>query len=239
MYLPKVGCRSIESTDGKVSQIAIPIRSFTEQTRMRRMILKANPAQNGEQNNSSDETKRQSTSLISRLALLLRLRRGKEARAKFVESHLDKSIAFQIRSLRSKEQWTQGEFAAKLGIKHQNNVSARLENPNYGKHSLTTLKKIAATCDVALVVWFVPFSRFLDWMTGTPFTDKGLTEDFYSIPTFKEEFGNPTAMGSIPSQPIDNAENQCAEKSEGAADLANVRIPPDRDNVRLRLLRVG
>jgi len=81
-------------------------------------------------------------------------------------------------------------------------VSARLENPNYGKHSLTTLKKIAATCDVALVVWFIPFSRLLDWVTGTPFVDNGLSGGFYSIPTFGEEFGDVMrVMGPTPVEP--------------------------------------
>jgi transcriptional regulator with XRE-family HTH domain len=152
------------------------------------MILTEKKSQNGESSNSS-EKKHKPTSLISRINLFQRLRRSKEARARFVESHLDKSIAFQIRSLRDKEGWTQGVFAEKLGIKYQNNVSARLENPNYGKHSLTTLKKIAATCDVALVVWFIPFSRLLDWVTGTPHIDNGLSEEFYEIPNFGSEFG--------------------------------------------------
>jgi hypothetical protein len=83
-------------------------------------------------------------------------------------------------------------FADKLGIKYQNNISARLENPNYGKHSLTTLKKIATTCDVALVVWFIPFGRFLSWVTGTPYLDNGLSEGFYNIPAFDEEFETPS-----------------------------------------------
>jgi transcriptional regulator with XRE-family HTH domain len=147
--------------------------------------------------------------LISRLNLLQRLRRSKEARARFVESHLDKSIAFQIRSLRDKEQWTQAEFAQKLGIKHQNNVSARLENPNYGKHSLSTLKKIAATCDVALVVWFIPFSRLLDWVTGNPYLDNGLSGGFYNIPTFNNEFGDHVrAIGPMPKEPLNQSTPQ-------------------------------
>ena len=161
------------------------------------MMLREKESQNGEWSNSS-EKKHRPTSLISRLNLLQRLNRGSEARARFVESHLDKSIAFQIRSLRDHEGWTQGVFAEKLGIKHQNNVSARLENPNYGKHSLTTLKKIAATCDVALVVWFIPFSRLLDWVTGTPYLDNGLSEGFYEVPTFCDEF----ELAKMPSQSI-------------------------------------
>src|SRR5713226_6032626 len=129
-----------------------------------------------------------STGLTSITSLIKRLRRGPETRAKFVESHLNKSIAFQIRSLRG-EKWTQAEFAEKLGIKHPNNVSARLENPNYGKHTLTTLKKIAAACDVGLVVWFIPFSRLAHWVSGTPYVDKGLSPDFYNIPSFATDTG--------------------------------------------------
>ena len=162
------------------------------------MMLSAKRAQNEEQRNSS-EAKHTPTDLISIDSLLRRLRKSKEARTKFVESHLDKSIAFQIRSLRDREGWTQGVFAEKLGITHPNNVSARLENPHYGKHSLTTLKKIAATCDVALVVWFVPFSRLLRWVTGTPYSDNGLSEGFYDIPTFHEEYGRTEGtMGPLP-----------------------------------------
>jgi transcriptional regulator with XRE-family HTH domain len=151
------------------------------------MTSKEKSTRGGEQS-SSLQAERNPTSLISKDALLRRLKRGPKARARFVESHLDKSIAYQTRALRQQEGWTQREFAEKIGITHPNNVSARLENPNYGSQSLSTLKKIAAACDVALVAWFIPFSRMLYWATGTPVVDTGLTEDFYSIPTFADEF---------------------------------------------------
>jgi transcriptional regulator with XRE-family HTH domain len=128
-------------------------------------------------------------SLISPQKLFQILKRGKAVRSKFVESHLDKSIAYQIRSLRHEGKWTQLEFANKLGMGHPNNVSARLENPYYGKMTLSTLKQIAAACDVALVVWFIPFSRFIKWVTGTPYQDHGLSPSFYEIPSFRSEFG--------------------------------------------------
>jgi transcriptional regulator with XRE-family HTH domain len=154
---------------------------------MRKMTLTEKNEQNGEQANCS-QVEHRPTNLISRDALLRRLKRSKKARAQFVESHLDKSIAYQTRALREQEGWTQRVFAEQIGITHPNNVSARLENPNYGNQSLSTLKKIAAACDVALVVWFVPFSRMLDWVTGTPTVDNGLSDGFYSIPTFADEF---------------------------------------------------
>jgi transcriptional regulator with XRE-family HTH domain len=159
------------------------------------MTLRAKQRPNEESDNSS-ETKHESTSLISPQKLFQILKRGKAVRSKFVESHLDKGIAYQIRSLRHGGKWTQLEFAAKLGIKHPNNVSARLENPYYGKMTLSTLKQIAAACDVALIVWFIPFSRFIKWVTGTPYLDSGLSEDFYNIPTFGDEF----EMACVPAE---------------------------------------
>jgi transcriptional regulator with XRE-family HTH domain len=189
------------------------------------MMLTEKSTQGNEWANFS-ETKHEPTSLISLQKLLQILSRGKKVRTKFVESHLDKSIAYQIRALRDQNDWTQAEFAEKLGIKYQNNVSARLENPDYGKHSLSTLKKIAASCDVALVVWFIPFSRFLKWATGTPFRDNGLSESFYQIASFTEEFGNTLSeMGPVPADEIGS---QHINKWEGAAGLANQRIPPAR-----------
>jgi len=37
------------------------------------------------------------------------------------------------------------------------------ENPNYGKFSLQTLKQLAATFDVALIVRLAPFSEVVEW----------------------------------------------------------------------------
>ena len=166
----------------------------------------------------SEQEGQRPTPLISRDDLVRRLQRGAQARAKFVESHLNKTLAFQIRSLRG--DWTQAEFAEKLGMKHSNNISARLENPNYGKHTLTTLKKIAAARDVGLVVWFVPFSRLIDWASGTPYRDNGLSPDFYNIPSFPEDFSPvapPSTWGSFP-QDQDIRRRQQSPKSARVGD---------------------
>jgi transcriptional regulator with XRE-family HTH domain len=111
-------------------------------------------------------------------------------------------MAFQIRALRDREKWTQAEFAEKVGIKHQPMVSSRLENSHYGKHSITTLKKIAAACDVALVVWFIPFSRLTDWVIGKPYLDEGLSSNFYDIPAFDKDPGLMPATATIKAGPI-------------------------------------
>ncbi len=44
----------------------------------------------------------------------------------------------------------------------QNQIS-RLESSDYGRPSITTLKRIAKAFDVALIVRFAPFSELVDW----------------------------------------------------------------------------
>lgn len=115
--------------------------------------------------------------------------KGPEVRARFVESHLNKGIAFQAESLREKRGWTQQELADKLNSS-QNSVY-RLENPNYGKHTITTLRKVAAAFDVALIVRFAPFSELVDWVSGTPRVEPGLGPNTLDIPSFAEELRQP------------------------------------------------
>ena len=73
------------------------------------------------------------------------------------------------------------------------NMIYRLENPSYGRATISTLKRIAAVFDVALVVRFVPFSQLIDWVTGTPFEDKGLSPEALAVPGFSD-----VRLGSIP-----------------------------------------
>jgi len=127
-----------------------------------------------------------STRLIwTKKALLARLHRGYEARKKFVESQISNGIAFQIRALRSRERWNQSELAEKVGTT-QNQIY-RLEKPSVTKPTISTLKKIAAAFDVALVVRFVPFSQLVDWVSGTPFLDTGLSTKAFAVPSFETE----------------------------------------------------
>jgi transcriptional regulator with XRE-family HTH domain len=136
-----------------------------------------------------------STSLVSSKALWSSLRRGPKSRIKFAESHLNKNLAFQIRAMRASRGWSQEELARRTGMNQ--NMIYRLENPSYGKPTISTLKRIAAAFDVALVVRFLPFSRLVDWVTGTPFVDRGLSSDSLAVPTFREEVQ--VSLGSIPS----------------------------------------
>jgi transcriptional regulator with XRE-family HTH domain len=123
--------------------------------------------------------------LSSRNSLIDRLKRGSHARQRFVESHLSKTIAHQIRLMRESAGWTQQQLADAIGT-NQNGVY-RLESPNYGRPTLTTLKRVAAALDVALVVRFVPFSELVDWVSGTPRVERGLRTKALDVPDFTRE----------------------------------------------------
>ena len=127
-------------------------------------------------------------SLISKNGLIQRIRRGREIRSALVRSNLAKGIAFQIRATRDRQKLTQEQLAKEAGMT-QNTVS-RLENPDYGKHSVTSLQRIADALDVALVVRFIPFSQYVDWLSGTPYEEKGLDSESLAVPSFSKEEEN-------------------------------------------------
>jgi len=81
--------------------------------------------------------------------------------------------------------WNRSDLARESGMT-PNNFS-RLEDPEYGKHTLSSLKRIAAALDVALVVRFVPFSQFIDWISGTPYLDRGIRPEALAVPSFHDE----------------------------------------------------
>jgi len=85
----------------------------------------------------------------------------KEYRDLFTIEGVDTGIPFQIRAMRQVRGWSQEELAARMGLT-QEGIS-RLENPDYGRFSLKTLKRLASAFDVGLAVRFVPFSHLVDW----------------------------------------------------------------------------
>ncbi len=118
-------------------------------------------------------------SLHSERKLIPKLR-NRKFRSAYVSSRINNFLAFQIRALRQKKKWSQVELAKKLGTS-QNAVS-RMENPSYGKHSITTLKRLGEMFDVGIVVWFVPFSELIQKTVN-------LSTENIIIPSFVEEFG--------------------------------------------------
>jgi len=84
----------------------------------------------------------------------------KEYRDIFVSEQINTGLAFQIQAMREKRGWTQAELGEKTGMA-QSRISV-MEDANYSRLSLNTLKRLASAFDVALVVRFEPFSGLVE-----------------------------------------------------------------------------
>jgi transcriptional regulator with XRE-family HTH domain len=85
-----------------------------------------------------------------------KLGKSKEYREEFVSSRLSMNIPAQIRAMREDRGWTQKQLADAAGMA-QARISL-MEDPSYDKYTLSTLKRLAAAFDVALLVEYVRFS---------------------------------------------------------------------------------
>lgn len=121
-----------------------------------------------------------------------KLDKSPEARTEFIESQISQQIAAQIRSMRRSENLSQPQLAQKIGTS-QNQIH-RLEQARTSKPKLSTLKRLAAAFDVALVVRFVPFTQYAAWVSGTPYVDKGLSTAALYVPSYEKEKEKATVL---------------------------------------------
>jgi ribosome-binding protein aMBF1 (putative translation factor) len=77
-----------------------------------------------------------------------------EVRKEYDALETEFQIAAEIIKARAKAQMTQAELAERLGTKPS--AISRLESPNYGKVSISTLKKIAGALNCDLKIEFLP-----------------------------------------------------------------------------------
>lgn len=103
--------------------------------------------------NYTDTTRRRREQLFEALGDV-------EYRRAFAED-VGTGLAFQIRALRENRGWTQEQLAERMG-KRQETIS-RWENPEYGKHTLSTLKELAAAFDLAPIARLGSFRELVDW----------------------------------------------------------------------------
>jgi transcriptional regulator with XRE-family HTH domain len=80
-----------------------------------------------------------------------------EYRRGYMDASIEEGLAWQIRANREQRKLTQGELGAIIGTT-QSGIH-RFEDPEYGKHSIETLVKLAHAFDCALSVKFVPYSQ--------------------------------------------------------------------------------
>lgn len=109
---------------------------------------------------------------------IIRSLAGKEYRDAFVEAEINTTLPFQIRAMRSSRGWTQTELAQRTGQKQK--TISDFENPNYGRLTLTSLKRLASAYDVALVVRFAPFSELVDWTVS-------MSKPRMEVPSFEQD----------------------------------------------------
>ncbi len=114
--------------------------------------------------------------------------KNKEYRDNFVSSHIGVGLSFQIRGMRHQREWTQKNLADRADTKQE--AICRLENPDYGRFTLETLRRLASAFDVALIVKFAPFSELLNKTTS--FTPSDVEIDPYDKDDGLKDWANTT-----------------------------------------------
>lgn len=79
-----------------------------------------------------------------------------EYRQAYLQASIEQGIAWQIKANRINRGMSQKDLADKIGTK-QSAVS-RLEDPEYGKHSIEKLTELANAFDCALSIKFISYS---------------------------------------------------------------------------------
>jgi transcriptional regulator with XRE-family HTH domain len=106
--------------------------------------------------------------------------KNKEYRDAFVAEQIFSRLPLKIRSIREEQELTQRQLG-ELADMAQTWVS-KLEDPNYGKLTISTLLKLASAFDVGLHIDFVPFSKVLDGAMR-------LRSQSFCVPKFEEDKG--------------------------------------------------
>lgn len=90
---------------------------------------------------------------------LLRKLSNKEYRDAFVDANVRTGLAYQIRALRDQREWSQEDLAEAMETKQS--VVSRMEDPDYGRLSVSSLIEAAAAFDVGLLIKFVSFPELI------------------------------------------------------------------------------
>lgn len=101
----------------------------------------------------------------------------KDFRDEYMSTLVRAGICYQIQALREQLDLNQTDFAQKVG-KLQSTIS-RLENVEHNRASVQTLLDIACAMNIALVVKFVSYPTFLDFM-------KDMSPDGLRVETFAD-----------------------------------------------------
>jgi transcriptional regulator with XRE-family HTH domain len=128
--------------------------------------------------------------------------KNKKYRDAFVREFIFSRLPLKIRAMREKLSISQAELGERAGVA-QARVS-KIEDPSYGRLTLSTLLKLASAFDCGLSVDFVPFSRILNEAAalsreslGVPkFADDQLITPEPSVPSLLNQVNPMTAQAT-------------------------------------------
>jgi HTH-type transcriptional regulator/antitoxin HipB len=106
--------------------------------------------------------------------------RDPEYRDLLVAEEIDTGLPLQIRAMRQDRGWSQRDLAKQAGMRQE--VISRLEQLDYGKYTITTLKRLASAFGVGLDVRFVPLSTIVDRMAN-------LSPEDLAVPDYEHDLG--------------------------------------------------
>ncbi len=147
--------------------------------------------------------------------------KNKEYRDAFAIEHIDTGIPFQIRALREQKgrEWTQKELGKRTGMAQE--TISRIEDPNYGKLTLNTLKRLASAFDIGLMVRFVPFSELVDWELSL--TPASLEATSFDKDLFADATSGETAISEEAATTVDRKQITLARETSSTGNLTYLR----------------
>lgn len=145
-----------------------------------------------------------------------------ESRHLQVSADAHVGIPLQIRVMRESRGWNQTQLSEKIGTTQ--NAISRLESGSYGKPNVKTLLRLARAFDVALLVKFVPFSRFVRALDE-------MAETSVAVPSFCEDKDLASMMSSAIAKPPVSVGGDLTNRDygilapTGTAEATEVRPP--------------
>jgi transcriptional regulator with XRE-family HTH domain len=143
---------------------------------------------------------------------LLKDLKDERYRNAFVSKLIDNTIPFQIKTMRDQRGWSQ-EDLAKIANKKQEAIS-RLENPDYAKFTLKTLKELAAAFKVGLIVRFAPLSDLVKW-------ELNLSTESLQVASYEDDL----YLQEKPAQEVELRDIIAPGAIQGNSMLVNANLP--------------
>jgi|SRR5882724_2970386 len=147
----------------------------------------------------------------------------KAYRDAFVAEQIFSRLPMKIRCIREQQELTQRQLGERAGMA-QTWIS-KLEDPNYGKLTISTLLKIASAFDVGLQIDFVPFSRILgDSLRVSP--DSLVVANFDHDAGFTNQGVMASNMTHLPQSTMGTVVAFPSCTASSLAITGDVRVPP-------------